>query len=215
MLKSLLITRPDHDCTTNYLSKWSKEIIKEGEDKGITVIDLDGDKANRIRVIGTLEKKSPGLVILNGHGNQDSITGHNNDVILEANDRKAVKNKIIYARSCKSAKVLGEKAISHGAQAYLGYDEDFIFLYSRDKVSKPLEDKTATLFLSPSNQIPLSLLKNHCAGEANEKSKALFKKNIDKLLVAGPSSEHYRAIGYLYWDMIHQVCLGDKKATFM
>lgn len=215
MVKSLLITRPDHDYTTNYLSKWSKEIIKEGQDKGINVIDLDGDKANRERVIGTLEKRSPGLVVLNGHGSQDYITGHNNSVILEGNDKKAVENKIIYARSCKSAKVLGEKTISHGAKAYLGYDEDFMFLYSRDKVSKPLEDKTATLFLGPSNQIPLSLLKSHSAGEANEKSKILFKKNIEKLLIDGPSSEHYKAITCLYWDMIHQVCLGDKKATFM
>ena len=88
-------------------------------------------------------------------------------------------------------------------------------MYSRDKVSKPLEDESATLFLGPSNQIPFSLLKNHCAGEANEKSKALLRKNIEKLLVDGAFSEHYRAIGYLYWDMIHQVCLGDKEAIFM
>lgn len=215
MLRSLLITRPDHDVTTNYLSKWSKEIIKESKDKGINVIDLDGAKANRNRVIGILEKRSPGLVILNGHGSQDSVAGHNDDVILGVNDKKAVKDKIIYARSCKSAKVLGEKTISHGAQAYLGYDEDFYFLYSRDKISKPLEDEAATLFLAPSNQIPLSLLKNHCAGEANEKSKASLRKNIEKLLIDGSSSEHYRAIGYLYWDMIHQVCLGNEEAAFM
>lgn len=215
MVKSLLITRPDHDCTTNYLSKWSEEIIKEGEDKGITVIDLDGDKANRDRVIGTLEKRSPELVILNGHGAEDCVMGHNNDVILEDDDEKAVKSKIIYTRSCKSAKILGQKSITYGARAYLGYDEDFIFMYSPDKIFRPVEDEAAALFLEPSNHIPISLIKNHTAEEANNNSKAMFRKNIEKLLVDGPSSEHYSAIGFLYWDMIHQVCLGDEEATFI
>ena len=59
MPKSLLITRPDHDCTTNYLSKWSKEIIKEGEDKGITVIDLDGsgNEVYRIKFVANSPKR--------------------------------------------------------------------------------------------------------------------------------------------------------------
>lgn len=214
MEKSLLITRPEHDYTTCYLSKWSEEIIKEGEKKGINVIDLYREKANRNRVVGILEKRSPKLVILNGHGSEDCVKGHNNEVILGADDGKAVKNKIIYARSCKSAKILGQKAIVHGAQAYLGYNEDFMFMYSPDKVFRPLEDEAAALFLEPSNRLPISLLKNHTAEEANDKSKALFRKNIENLLVEGFSSEHYSAIGFLYWDMINQVCLGNEKAIF-
>ena len=44
---SLLITRPEHDFTTRYLSKWSEEIIGEAEKKHIEVIDLNGEKAER------------------------------------------------------------------------------------------------------------------------------------------------------------------------
>lgn len=215
MGKSLLITRPEHDETTLYLSKWSEKIIKEAKRKGINVIDLYRDKAIRNRVVGTLEKASPKLVILNGHGSEDCVMGHNNDVILKYDDEKAVKSKIIYARSCKSAKILGQKSIVHGAQTYLGYKEDFMFMYSPDKVFNPLEDEVAALFLEPSSHLPISLLKNYTAGEANNNSKELFRKNIEKLLVEGPSSKHYSAIGFLYWDMIHQVCLGDKEATFI
>ncbi len=213
MAKTLLITRPEHDCATIYLSKWSKEIIQKAKKKGLCVIDLHRDKANRDRVVGTLEKTNPKLVVLNGHGSENSVKGHKDEVILKIDDKKAIKDKIIYARSCKSAKKLGQKIITNGARAYLGYTEDFIFTYSVNKTSKPLEDKEAALFLEPSNRIPLSLLKNHTAGEANEQSKGLFKKNIEKLLVEGPSSEHYSAISYLYWDMINQVCLGDKEAV--
>jgi len=56
MGKTLLITRPEHDAGTRYLSKWSEKIIDIAKDKGINVIDLHREKAGRDRVIGTLEK---------------------------------------------------------------------------------------------------------------------------------------------------------------
>lgn len=212
MNKSLLITRPEYDPATHYLYKWSEKVIEEAEKKSIHVIDLTRNKSTRNKIIGILEKRSPRLVFLNGHGSEDMVTGQNNEVVLKTDDKKAVWDKIIYARSCKSAKVLGLRAIVHGAIAYLGYKEDFIFFYSPEKVSRPLEDKTASLFLKPSNYLVISLLKGHSAGEANRKSKAFFRKNIEKLLVK--ESEDYYAIRYLYWDMIHQVCLGDEGAVF-
>ena len=104
MGRKLLITRPEHDAGTNYLSKWSKKIIDLAVDRGIKVIDLHREKASRNRVIGTLEKTGTKLVILNGHGSDNSVHGHNNEVILKEDDSKAVKDKIIYARSCRSAK---------------------------------------------------------------------------------------------------------------
>ncbi len=214
-MRSLLITRPEHDCTTRYFSKWSEKIIEQGESKGTNVIDLHLDKANRDRVIGTLEKREPGFVFFNGHGGDDRVAGHNDEVILNADDGEAVKNKIIYARSCKSAKILGHKTISYGARAYIGYKEDFTFLYSPDMISRPLEDESAALFLEPTNHIAYSLLKNHTASEAHDKSRELFRKNIEKLLAEGPSAENYSAIRYLYWDMINQVCLGNGAATFV
>lgn len=214
MENSMLITRPENDCTTRYLSVWSKEVIDEAKKKGINVIDLWRGKANRKRVISTLEKRAPRLVFLNGHGSDKFVRGYDEEIILKHSDRKAVKLKIIFARSCKSAKILGQKAITQGATAYLGYKEDFWFTYNIAKISRPLEDKTAALFLEPSNYLVISLLKDHSTGYANNKSKALFRKNIEKLLIRGPSAEDYDTIRYLYWDMINQVCLGSEEATF-
>jgi len=214
MKGSLLITRPEHEPAMCYLSRWSEKIIKEAKEKGVNVIDLYRNKANRKRVLGILEKRNPKLVVFNGHGGEDFVAGHDNEVILKNDDEEAVNSKIIFARSCKSAKVLGETAIKKGAIAYLGYKEDFWLVYTKEKIFKPLEDKTAELFLEPSNYVPIALLKGHSTGEADNKSKNLFRKNIEKLIIEGPSSDDYYAIRYLLWDMTHQVCLGSQAATF-
>ena len=214
MGKSLLITRPENDNTTYYLSRWSIQIIEEAKQKGIGVIDLYRDKANRKRVIGILEKRNPELVFLNGHGGEDFVAGHDNKIILKDSDGRALRSKIICARACKSAKVLGEKSINCGTVSYLGYKEDFVFWRDPASISNPLKDKTAELFLEPSNYLILSLLKGHSTGDADKKAKNLFRKNIRELLIKGHSVEGYYFIKSLYWDMIHQICLGREDATF-
>ncbi|MGH9463567.1 MAG: hypothetical protein ACRD1X_20375 [Vicinamibacteria bacterium] len=209
---TVLVTRPEHDAANRYLSKWTEKLIKEISRRGITVIDLYGGRAVRKEVIGILEKRKPQLALLNGHGSASVVAGHDDEVVLQLGDKKAVEEKIIYARACKSAKELGPDAVAQGAKAYLGYDEDFVLMFNIDKLSKPLEDRTAALFLEPSNHVVASLLKGHSAGEANKRSRALYRKNIAKLLV-DRSSEDYDGIRLLYWDMIHQVCIGDQAAT--
>lgn len=213
MNKSLLITRPDHDSTTRYLSCWSEKIIHSAREKGIRVIDLHRKRANKSETINILKKRNPSLVVLNGHGSDDQIKGYDDEVILDGSNRSVLNSKIVYARSCRSAKILGQSSISHGTLTFLGYKEDFIFMYEPAKISKPLADKTAALFLEPSNYVPISLLKGHNTEDANKRSKNFFRKNIEKLLVSGPSSENYDSIRFLLWDMRNQVCLGNREVT--
>ena len=216
MSKSLLITRPEHDLTTRYISKWSEKIIQEAKDKRIEVIDLHGEKANRERVLGILKKKASltMLVVFNGHGSYTAVAGHNNEPLVTQENADVLASKIVYARSCQSAKGLGQASVANGAIVYLGYQEDFIFLIDEDKISKPLEDTKAVLFLEPSNYVITGLLKGHSASDANNRSKNLFRKNIEKLLVGKSSSENFYAARFLYWDMTNQVCLGNGAATF-
>lgn len=61
---SFLITRPDHEPTTKYLSAWSEKVIKLAEDKGQKVIDLKSEKATRKEFEGRLSKLNPSLVVL-------------------------------------------------------------------------------------------------------------------------------------------------------
>ena len=212
MGNSLLVTRPEDDPGTRYLSKWSEKIIDEAKRKSITVYDLKRDKANKKRVVGILENRNPKLVVLNGHGSEDSVTGHATEILISKADHNAIKDKIIYARACSSGKQLGPHAVANGTLAYLGYDEEFAFVFNEEYVAHPLNDPTAALFLEPSNYIAISLLKGHSAGDANERSKNLFRKNIAGLLSGGTGD--FDAIRWLYWDMIHQVCVGNPNAKF-
>lgn len=216
MEKSLLITRPEHDLTTRYVSKWSEKVIEEANDKRVKVIDLKREKANKDRVLGILKKKANlrMLVVLNGHGNDTTVMGHNNEPLITKDNAEALAAKLVFARSCQSAKVLGKAAVAKGSIAYLGYQENFIFLIDEDKISKPLEDAKAALFLEPSNHVIISLLKGHSASDADNRSKNLFRKNLERVLAGKASSEDRYAARYLYWDMINQVCLGDGTAVF-
>lgn len=111
-MNAYLITRPEHDDTTHYLSNWSRETIEIAQDRGIKVIDLNRERANKSEVESVISKISPNFIVFNGHGNDNVVTGHNNKPIITAGENEGLlKSKTVYAISCKSAKILGPKSI--------------------------------------------------------------------------------------------------------
>lgn len=213
MSNTLLVTRPRHDETTNYLYYFAKEIIREAEKKNFKIIDLEGPKANAHDFSGRINKTNPNLIFLNGHGNYATITGHDNEPLLSLNHNESLlSDKITYALSCSSAKELGNSAVANGAKCFIGYDEDFVFLHEVDKVTKPLEDETASLFLEPSNLIMTTLIKGNSTKSAHKRSKEKFNHNLRKIMTSESPQEDNSSIPWLYWDMTHQVCLGDGSA---
>lgn len=213
MSKCLLITRPNHDITTNYLYFWSTIIIQRARAVGLKVIDLKAERANKKVFVAIIQKVDPDIVLLNGHGNHQSVAGQDNEVLLQAHvNDSLLSNKIVYAVSCSSGRTLGKSSVQAGAKAYIGYSEDFIFIIDESKISRPLEDKTARLFLEPSNQVSIAILKGHSAGESHRRSKLVFRKTIEKFLTSDARREDKEILPYLVWDMRHQVCLGDTEA---
>lgn len=213
MNKILLITRPKHDITVHYLFYWAKNIIELAKDKSISVLDLDEKRANCKEVSSMLQKKEPSLVFFNGHGDDDCIMGHDNEVLLAVDkNEQLLSSKIVYSLSCRSGKKLGPKSIQSGTLGYIGYDADFMFFIDNDKLITPLEDKTAELFLKASNQVMICLIKGHSIKYSHERSKKVFREN--RLKVANSESHDNYLIPYLLWDMQHQVCLGDENASF-
>lgn len=214
MDKTLLITRPKHGPTVHYLFHWSKEVIKLAEEKGMTVLDMEGERANRKEVESMLRKRKPSLVFLNGHGDDGAVAGHDDEILLQAGDNEdALVDKIVYALSCKSGKKLGPESIKKGAKGYIGYKDDFIFFTDPDKLSDPLNDKIAGLFLEASNQIMISLLKGHSIEDCHKRSITIFENNSKKIVnseVGGESS----LSDFLLWNAEHQVCLGKQGASF-
>lgn len=213
MINTLLVTRPRHDETTNYLYYFAVKVIREAEKRNIKVIDLSGEKANYNNFSGRIVKLAPDMVFFNGHGNPDTITGHDYEILVcvDKNDI-LLKNKIIYALSCSSAKNLGRESIEKGARSFIGYDEDFMFLYEKGKSTRPLEDKTAGLFLEPSSLVMTTLIKGHTSQEAFERSKKEFKRNLRKIMASESPQDDKSPARLLYWDMIHLTHLGDGEA---
>lgn len=118
-----------------------------------------------------------------------------------------------YALSCSSAKILGPTAVNAGATAYIGYNEDFIFFISPEKISRPLQDKTAEMFLTPANHVIVSLAKGHTTKEATDAAKGYFLKSIQKFISSEASIDEREYMRYLIWDMKSLVCHGNKEAV--
>src|SRR3989339_1424358 len=124
--KKILITRPEHDFGTKYLSTWTKEITETAKKKGFDVIDLHREKAEQKEFEGRVNKTDPSLIMLNGHGNENIVTGHDNKTIVEkGKNEELLKKRITYTVSCDSAKNLGESCADDNT-AYIGYEKSFI-----------------------------------------------------------------------------------------
>ena len=211
-MSTYLLTRPDHDDTTHYLFAWVGETIPEAENKGVKVIDLYHKRAVRKEVENIINKVSPDFVVFNGHGDENTVTGHNRQPIIIAGENESMLHKkIIYAISCSSAKNLGQKAVNAGASSYTGYDDDFVFFYEPENLSRPLKDKTAKIFLEHSNLFITSIIKGNSVSEAKKKAELLLKNNIVKLL--GRSDVDAQLVRYLWWDLRHFVSHGNENAV--
>lgn len=212
MTKTYLLTRPEHDDTMHYLSNWSKGTIDAAKKAGIKVLDLNREKATKKEVEGRLKDLSPILVVLNGHGDENTVTGHQNEpIIIYGENEKLLKSKIVYAISCQSAKVLGQKSVDAGAISYNGYNDDFVFFYEPNMISKPLNDKTAQMFLEPSKIFIETLIKGNTVEEALKRAKDKLRSNINRLLVSSEADANM--VRYLLWDLNHFVSRGNLNAT--
>ena len=213
MNKILLITRPDHEVTTRYLSAWSDKIIKLADKKSIQVLDLKREKANAKELQSRISKMKPLFIIFNGHGDDDRVAGYEDEILVKAgSNERLLESKIVYAVSCRSATELGLKSVEAGALAYIGYTGDFVFCHDDCKVSRPLEDKIVKLFLEPSNQVAISLIKGNTSGDSSNRSKKFFLRNVQKLLSSEAPDGSAQYAKFLFWNMKCQVCLGDQEA---
>lgn len=214
MNKSLLITRPNHDPATNYLCIWSKHVVDEAAKKDIPVYDLKGKKATKQKFDSYLKSRQPGFLFFNGHGDATTITGFNNEPLLDVRmTQRFVDDTIIYARSCDAGQILGNKLIGDGARVFIGYKRKFLCGWTPSKISKPLDDPMAKLFLEPSNLIATTLLKGHSAMEAHERSKQAMQKNFRRMISTAATYEEKYAAKWLYGNMKCQVIYGDSSVT--
>lgn len=211
---SVIITRPNYDITTRYISAWAEEVIKFAQEKSIKVTDLENTKVNKEDFESRIKKLEPKVLFLNGHGAADCIVGQDHKVIVKAGENHNVlQGKITYALSCESAKKLGKEVVKDGKSTYIGYMGDFAFVGDVRYSTRPLEDPKAKLFMEASNLVMLCLLKGNTAKQASDKSKTKFREHITKLYSSLADPDTLQAVQCLFWNMRYQVCLGQESAS--
>ena len=183
-MPKMLVTRPEHDDTTFYLSAWAGLVVKEARQRGITVFDLRGEKANRQHLQSLFQTANPDIVMFNGHGSEHMITGHEQEPLIVCGENDGFLNgRVVYAVACRAALQLGPSCTSTGGcRAFLGYDDDFVFYSDTSKTSHPLLDRVARPPMEASNQVPLSLIKGNSPAEAFARAQEHFRKHIRSLI---------------------------------
>lgn len=216
MGKVFLITRPRHDIPTSYLHYFGKEIIEIVKStKDIHVTDLEGDKANRELFEKTVKKENPGLIFLNGHGDRKCVYGHSDESILDKNNIKMTKNKIIYALSCDSLEELGLIAIDIGAKAYIGYKGRFMIIRDHTREASPQKDRNSLPFKRACTALIDSLVFGLSVKEAIKKTKEEYLHSIRSY---GTSEDIYGDAPLirfaLAWNLEFLDAYGDSNAVF-
>ena len=217
MTKQFLITRPRHDKETSYLHSFSKAIVGiVRENKNIHLTELEGEKANRENFELAMHSSHSTLAYLNGHGDEKTVFGHNDAPILDDDNIKLAREKIICALACSSLVKLGPLAIEEGAKAYLGYRDEFMLVGDPSKSAVPDKDKNAAPFRKVCHMLINSLVSGEPAGEAIKKTKAEYKRLIRSY---GTSEDDpfgdAPAIGLaLSWDLLGLDMVGDQNTTF-
>ncbi|MBI2550769.1 hypothetical protein HYV73_00280 [Candidatus Uhrbacteria bacterium] len=212
----MLVTRPDYDPATRYLSAWSSILMEEAERRKLRVIDLPGEKARKADLVGRINKLKPDLLVLNGHGSDECIAGQDAEVLVKAKDNAVLlKGKVTYAVSCNSAAVLGEEVGTYSDTAYIGFENEFAIIQSQDHASRPLDDPFAKPFMEFSNQVVTGLLKGHKTAECVSRAKETGKAKINALLTSDSDPDKQAIARYLWWDIQGLVCKGDQNKKIL
>jgi hypothetical protein len=215
MKKGIIITLPRHDDVTEYLAQFSKQIENLAIDKNIDLKKLDGKEATQKEFEKVINKLDYKMIVFNGHGNPVSIFGHRDETLIENGlNEFLLYERIVYARSCNSAAILGKECTKNTKEGcFIGYDKPFQFYVDIQWMSNPLKDNTARLFLEPSNLVPISMIKGNSSFDANENSKKQILKNINKVL-RNPDSESFKIAEALWNNYEGQVLHGNPEASF-
>ena len=206
---TVLITRPNHDDTTAYLYEWSKDIIEVCEKYGIKILNIEGKNVKREKVENFIKSHQPLLLAFNGHGDPESIYGHQNEPILELKsfDENIVKGRVIHAISCNSASLLGYECVNKGAISFIGYKNEFVFFVDSSKSTQPRQDTIVQSFLEPANKVVISIIKGNTVGKSYQISQASYDHWIEYYFAHYPI-EAPHILPWLIWDKMQQVVIG-------
>lgn len=217
MSRIMVVTNPSDDRVTEYLDSWSEKAVNLAKAHSDTfVFELRKENANRSEFVKLIEEKKPQLILFNGHGNHDFITGFNQDVLIRCGDNEyLLKDAIVHAMSCNAGKTLGPESIKIGTVAYIGYKEEFKLTHlNKQTKTEQLKDDVARLFLEPAYEVIIALIEGSAAEEAYKRSRSMYADILTSLLASDHPSLNPGAASHLYHNYQHQICLGNMASKF-
>jgi hypothetical protein len=217
MPRILLATSPADDTATQYLDVWTQKVIALARKQPDTeIFELCGSQANREEFTRLVQEHKPQLIILNGHGSKNLITGFNKEILVACDDNETLlKDTITHALSCDTGQELGPRAITIGTRSFIGYTELFQFYHlNRQTKEEQRQDAVAGFFLDPAYEVIIALIEGNDAQTAYERSQKMHKATLESLLTSKNTNYNTGLASSVYHNLTHQVCLGDPKASF-
>lgn len=182
MSKRMLVARTQEDIGNSYLYAYSELLVQDALDKDWKVDCMNNEKNTRNELESRLEKNKTSFVVLNGHGTDHSIHGHNNAIVLDEGNAPILTGTVVFTRSCSAVNALGKISTEKGCTAFIGYKGKFIIPYIFEQIATPLEDSCAKPVLNASNAVAHSLIKGHTVKEAVNNAKIQAYKWMGKML---------------------------------
>jgi len=125
-MSDLCLIRPANNAAAVELANWGSSLARDIASSSHSLRkDIYSVAATRAAVEKELGPSRATLFF--GHGRKSRLEGYSSDVIDSSNVGKAAGN-ILIAIACWSAAKLGPDAFSAGVEAYLGFDEQFVWL---------------------------------------------------------------------------------------
>jgi len=108
------------------------------------------------QLVGPLDRKAlfsnmafGDVVIGVGHGNPYRFSGYRDQVLLDVSSIPDVRGKVVVLISCQTARQLGPALINAGADSYIGFLEDLVWVMDADSALTPWADKLAAPAMMP------------------------------------------------------------------
>ncbi len=213
-----IITMPNYDDATAYLYYYSEELVKFAEENRISIIQLKRPRLRRANLQTSILKQKPQLLLFNAHGDEMTIYGDKlgnktEYLIRKGENHHLLEEKLTYARACSAAASLG-RACTQKSGCFIGYNQPFSFWTDTSRTTTPLKDKVAQLFLQPSNELAMALLRGKSAREAADIFITLSKKNLLHILSKKEEPGAMISAMILWNNMTAQEVLGNEEMIF-
>lgn len=132
-----LFVRPNFDKATSY-GNYYMDLAAKYATRNMRVIDLPGGDATKSKIFAALEEEDPIFCYFNGHGNPDTYTAQNKEVVMvTCSGDETLIGRVLLLLSCSCGVRLAPSAVSKGATAVFAWEVDFTWVATEDAATDP------------------------------------------------------------------------------